>query len=140
MTRARLTTWVALTPRRIDPTGEGHQDQSRNDIRLATAADNTFQPKGESYALYIVTSTTVGAGTDASLTFTLNGAKGSSSLTVDTSRTSRMESGQIDYVTIPSKDLGSLSSITIANDNGGSGPGWDCSSIQVSSARWVGTG
>ncbi|MDB6059876.1 MAG: hypothetical protein JWO95_3720, partial [Verrucomicrobiales bacterium] len=26
--------------------------QSRNDIRLATAADNPFQPKGESYALY----------------------------------------------------------------------------------------
>ncbi len=111
---------------------------SRHDIRLATPSDNPFQPKGESYALYITTANVLDAGTDAKITITINGANGSSSLTVDTSRTGRMEQGDINYVTIPSKDLGALTSLTIYNDGSGSGPGWNCSSIQVSSARWLG--
>lgn len=112
----------------------------RGDIRMATRADNPFRPKNEAYALYITTAdegvfTT--AGTDAHLTFTLNGANGSSSLTVDANRAGRMEDNGINYVTIPSKDLGALTSITIKNDGAESGDDWHVNSIQVTSARWA---
>ncbi|MFH0780989.1 MAG: PLAT/LH2 domain-containing protein [Pseudomonadota bacterium] len=51
---------------------------------------------------------------------------------------SRMERGNTDYVTIPSADLGLISSITIHNDGGGLGDGWHLASIRVSSARYIG--
>jgi hypothetical protein len=108
---------------------------------MATRADNPWQPKNEAYALYITTAdegafTT--AGTDANLTFTLTGANGSSSLTVDASHNGRMEDAGINYVTIPSKDLGALTSVSIKNDGTGSGEDWRVYSIQVASARWLG--
>ena len=49
-----------------------------------------------------------------------------------------MEQGNTDYVTIPSANLGMLSSITIHND-GGVGDGWHLASIRVSSARYLGS-
>ncbi|MEY2407602.1 MAG: hypothetical protein QOF48_272 [Verrucomicrobiota bacterium] len=109
----------------------------RPDLRLATRADNPFQPRNEAYALAIRTGTGTGAGTDANLTFTLNGSLGSSSITANTSEEYRMENGSINYVTIPSRDLGTLLSITVHNDDAGSGPAWEFGGIAVSSARWL---
>jgi PLAT/LH2 domain len=48
-----------------------------------------------------------------------------------------MEAGQTDWVTIPSKDLGMLKSITIHNDGSGLGPEWKLHDITVYSARWL---
>jgi hypothetical protein len=114
--------------------------KDRGDIRMATREDNPFQPKNEAYALYITTQDGSTYGTDANITFTLTGANGSSNITVDTYRDGRMESGNTNYVTIPSKDLGPLTTIKIKNDNSGSGPDWRVGSIQVTSARWLGPG
>jgi len=113
------------------------------EIRLATRDDNPFQPANEAYGLEIVTSDVYTAGTDSDLTFTLNGSRGQATITVNTGEihlgyySGRMEQGNTDYVTIPSADLGLLSSITIHNE-GGLGDGWHLASIRVSSARYFG--
>jgi hypothetical protein len=88
---------------------------------------------------------TDGAGTNAGLTFTLNGCRGSAAVTVDTGfvhvgySTSRMEADQTDWVTIPSLDLGKLTSLDIFNDNVGvfHDAAWDLGDVAVSSARWI---
>jgi len=114
------------------------------EIRLATRDDNPFQPANEAYGLEIMTSDVYGAGTDGDLTFTLNGSRGQATITVNTGEihpgyySGRMEQGNTDYVTIPSADLGLLSSITIHND-GGVGDGWHLASIRVSSSRYLGS-
>ncbi len=113
------------------------------EIRLATREDNPFQPANEAYGLEIVTSDVYAAGTDGDLTFSLNGSRGQATITVNTGEihlgyySGRMEQGNTDYVTIPSADLGQLSSITIRNE-GWLGDGWHLASIRVSSARYLG--
>ena len=114
------------------------------EIRLATRDDNPFQTANEAYGLEIVTSDVYTAGTDADLTFILKGSRGQATITVNTGEihlgyySGRMEQGNTDYVTIPSADLGQLSSIIIHND-GGLGDGWHLASIRVSSARYLGS-
>jgi hypothetical protein len=113
------------------------------EIRLATPTDNPFQPALECYGLEIVTSDFADAGTDADITFTLKGCLGVSSNTVNTGEiytfydTARMRSGKTDWTTMPSKDLGTLQSITIHND-GVIQDGWNLKEIRVSSARYLG--
>lgn len=113
------------------------------EIRLATRDDNPFQPANEAYGLEIVTSDVYGAGTDGDLTFTLKGSRGQATITLNTGEihlgyySGRMEQGNTDYVTIPSADLGQLSSVTIHNE-GGLGDAWHLATIRVSSARYLG--
>lgn len=113
------------------------------EVRLAIRDDNPFQPTNEAYGLEIVTSDVYAAGTDSDLTFTLNGSRGQATITVNTGEihmgyySGRMEQGNTDYVTIPSADLGALSSITIHNE-GGFSDEWHLASIRVSSARYLG--
>jgi hypothetical protein len=106
----------------------------RSDIRLATRQDNPFQPLPEAYGLMIRTGDD---GTDANITFTLEGALGSSKITVNTAPIGRMEKGDTNFVTIPSKDLGVLKSITVENDGSGHSPNWLLRDITVQSARWL---
>jgi hypothetical protein len=114
------------------------------EIRLATRQDNPFLPLNEAYGLEINTSDVTDGGTDADLTFTLNGCRGSATITVNSGdirlfySTGRMEKGNTDWVTIPSKDLGRLTSITVSNDNSGGNTGWHLKDIRVSSARYLG--
>src|SRR5262249_21233571 len=77
--------------------------------------------------------------------FTLNGCKGSASVTALTGliafnpfpyQSGRMEKDQMDWVTLPSLDLGRLSSLTIEN-GGGPGSGWHLGDVHVRSARWI---
>jgi hypothetical protein len=121
--------------------------QQHKEIRLATREDNPFKPALQSYGLEMTTMNTGNGGTNATLTFTLNGCRGSSTLTYNTGMvtglysTGRMESGQTDFATIPSLNLGKLTSVDIYNDGTGLGgaPDWDLGEIRASSARWLGT-
>ena len=108
--------------------------QGRSDIRLATRQDNPFQPLNEAYGLKIRTGDD---GTDANITFTLEGSLGSSTITVNTAPVGRMESGDTNFVTIPSRNLGVLKSITVENDGSGNRPNWFLQDITVQSAHWL---
>jgi hypothetical protein len=119
----------------------------RSDLFVATRKDNPFLPLNEAYALQIRTSddeSLGGEGTDANLTFTLAGSLGVASVTVNTGfivppllDSHRMEAGHTDWVTIPSKNLGVLKSVTISNDGSGHGADWKLQDLTVFSARWL---
>ncbi len=105
-------------------------------VRIATRDDNPFEPANFAYRLLIRTRDVKMAGTDANVTFTLKGAAGSASKTVNTQLIMRMERGQTNFVTIPSRDLGALQTITVRRDNQGNAPDWFLDSIDVRSARF----
>jgi glycerophosphoryl diester phosphodiesterase len=105
-------------------------------IRLARREDNPFEQPHAGYALTVHTGDVELGGTDAQLTFTLQGARGSISKTIDASLLRRMERNSWDFVTIPSPDLGELASITVQRDDGGVAPGWFLDRILVESFRY----
>jgi hypothetical protein len=76
------------------------------------------------------------AGTDAAVTFTLNGQNRSSFITVDTKPPYRMERNDWNFVTQQSRDLGTLQSITVQRDNSGNAPDWFLDRIRVRSFRF----
>jgi hypothetical protein len=114
------------------------------EVRLATRADNPFQPALESYGVRVSTSDDLFSGTDADITFTVHGCRGNASIIVDTGDilllydSRRMRDGNTDRTTIPSVNLGKLSSITIFNDGTGDAPGWKLVDVAVGSARFLG--
>ena len=115
------------------------------EIRAATRDDNPFLPKLQSYGLEVHTSSDVFSGTDANLTFTLEGCRGTATFTVDTGEvlnpiydSGRMRDGNTDSMAIPSMNLGRLGSVTIFNDGTGDAPGWNFENLRVSSAGWLG--
>ncbi|MCU1345097.1 MAG: hypothetical protein JWL70_1363, partial [Acidimicrobiia bacterium] len=114
---------------------------ARNDIYMATAADDPLHPVVEAYGLRVVTRDDVaGAGTDSNITFTLSGCNGTSSVTVNTDFIGHMESGDVNFVTLPSKDLGKLQSLTLSSDGSHGGilqtQEWDPGLIEISSANF----
>lgn len=115
-----------------------NESQFRSVIRLAARNDNPFSPANLTYGLTIHTGDTWMAGTDANVTFTLTGAAGSESVTVDTSRPRRMERNDWNFVTLQSLGLGALQSITVQRDNKGNGPDWFLDRILVASFRFDG--
>jgi hypothetical protein len=48
-----------------------------------------------------------------------------------------MGSGDTNFVTIPSRNLGALKFITVTNDGAGNGPQWMLEDITVYSAHWL---
>ena len=106
-------------------------------VRLATRADDLFHPANQSYGLAIHTGDEEGAGTDANITFTLTGAVGAASATVNTCLPGRMERGDWNYVTLASSDLGELQSITVQRDSQGEAPDWLLDKITVENYRGV---
>ena len=104
--------------------------------RLARRSDNPFLPANASYGLTVRTSDIAMAGTDARVTFTVAGVHGSSSTTVDTNFNRRMERGLLNFVILPSPDLGELQSVTVTRDNSGNAPDWHLTSIVVESLRY----
>ncbi len=105
-------------------------------VRMATRDDNPFEPANFAYRLLIRTRDVLWAGTNANVTFTLEGTVGSASKTFNTGLIMRMEQGQTNFVTIPSSDLGALQTITVRRDNQGDAPDWFLDSIDVRSARF----
>jgi PLAT/LH2 domain len=106
--------------------------------RVAQRFDDPMASEGFGYGLTVVTTDTGSAGTDAKLTFTVQGDKGAASVTVDTNFRARMESGSTNFVVLHSPDLGDLQSITVQSDMTHLGPGWHLASITVESARYGG--
>lgn len=108
-------------------------------IRLATRDDNPFSPANYNYSLAVYTAVGKMAGTDANLTFIINGKEGSAQVTVDSSLRGRMETNQVNYVTIPSTDLGELLSVTVQQDNSGNAPNWCLDRTVVTSSFFQGS-
>lgn len=124
------------------------------EIRRATRDDNPWEPALQSYGLEVQTAAGLGSGTDANLTFTLTGCRGQAQITVDTGNVNavpydsrRMLDANLvdtpgplgrDWITIPSKNLGRITSVTVHNDNTGDAPGWHLVDLHVSSAGWLG--
>lgn len=137
---------VNLTPPHIATLKSLVGPPTHPEIRMAKPEDNPFKPALEAYGVKVRTMDVQGAGTDAKLTFTLNGCRGSAAVTVDTGlihagyQSGRMERDQTDWVTIPSLNLGKLTSLTIFNDGSGLDPfpDWDLGDVAISSARWLG--
>jgi hypothetical protein len=105
-------------------------------LRLARRSDNPFVPYNFAYGLVIHTGDVQMRGTDANVTFTLTGARGSSSVTVNTELKGRMERNDWNQVTVKSPDLGDLQSITVQRDNQGNAPDWYLDLIIVESFRY----
>jgi hypothetical protein len=116
------------------------------EIRYATREDNPFKPELQAYGLETRTLDVDDGGTDAPLTFTLEGCRGTSEVTFHTGEapnltgTGRMERGKTDHVTIPSLNLGKLTKLHILVDGGIlDAPNWALRDVAVSSARWLGS-
>ena len=118
----------------------------RTDVRYALRSDNPFKPSLQAYGLEIRTMNTPHGSTDAPLTFTLEGCRGSANVIFHTGigpdllGTHRMEAGQTDHVTIPSLNLGKLLRLIVHNHGGVfNRPDWDLEDVKISSARWLGS-
>jgi len=132
-----IIAYAGYEPQLIDIVTNHHPE-----LRLATREDNPFQPLNEAYAVEILTGSD---GTDADIEFTLHGCRGNATITVNSGfiipvfyNTHRFEAGNYDWVTIPSKDLGELQSITINNLGGAAYSQWEVAEIRVSSANYIG--
>ena len=104
--------------------------------RLAQRFDDPMAPDNFAYGLTVKTTEKGSAGTDATITFTLTGEKGSASVKVDTNFNARMESGMTNFVVLHSPDLGDLESIAVKSDLSHNAPGWHLDSIVVESHRY----
>lgn len=88
------------------------------------------------YDLKVFTGDKIMAGTDANLTFTLNGTPGkSAAITVDTKPKGSCERGAINHFKVIGEDVGAFSSISIFNDGTGNGPNWNVLYIEVSNTE-----
>ncbi|KAL5318950.1 hypothetical protein ACEPPN_014018 [Leptodophora sp. 'Broadleaf-Isolate-01'] len=105
-------------------------------IRMATREDNPFNQPNSQYTIICRTGDVRMGGTDSNVTFTINGSGGTVSRQINTFLNGRMESGETNFVTFHSPDLGEVSSITIVKDNAGNGPDWFLDWIGVHSTRY----
>jgi hypothetical protein len=105
-------------------------------VRPATARDNPMRPGNFGYGLLIHTNDRWNAGTDANVTFTITGERGTAGKTVNTDLIKRMEQDCWNYVTIPSADLGHLISMTVRRDDSGNAPDWYLDGITIAGARY----
>ena len=111
-------------------------EEFKSVVRYANRDDDPFNPPNNNYGLTVKTGDEGHAGTDANVTFTLTGANGSASVTVNTQLPHRMERNDENYVTLQCSDLGALQSITVSRDDQGNAPDWYVDSIEVASARY----
>lgn len=100
---------------------------------VATAADNPFYVPPEAYALAVGTDSGLLDGTTDTITFTLTGSCGSASISVDGDFLHRFHHGDVTYVTLPSKNLGRLTSLQLSSNGDDD---WEPTVVAVSSVRW----
>jgi hypothetical protein len=104
-----------------------------SEIRVAQRSDNPYVLSQPAYGLQINTSSRADAGTDANITFTLAGTKGSASHTIDADLIRRFERSGVNFIAMLGKDLGTPTSISVWRDNAGNAPDWFLDSITVGS-------
>jgi glycerophosphoryl diester phosphodiesterase len=107
-------------------------------FRLAVRSDNPFLPANSAYGLMVQTTDIEKGGTDANVRFTVTGEHGSSEISVNTEYNGRMEAGSVNFVVLPSRDLGALQSVSVQRDDSGNAPDWHLGSITVQSYRFGG--
>lgn len=105
-------------------------------IRMATREGNPFKQSNSQYVIICRTGDIRMGGTDSNVTFTINGSQGTASRQINTFLNWRMETGETNFVTFHSPDLGEVSSVTIVKDNAGNGSDWFLDWIGVHSARY----
>lgn len=107
------------------------------DHYLASADDNPFAPRKHGYGIRVLTRTNSFAtddyGTNSDVQFTLEGSCGSASITVAGNDALQFKSGNLNYVTIPSRNLGRLSALVVWNQGTDQ---WYPLSFTISSDRW----
>jgi hypothetical protein len=113
-----------------------HRPEYRHFVRLAVRNDNPFVPSNAAYSLTVYTADRPMAGTDAEVTFTLKGSRGSAKTTLDTSYRARMERNHVNYLTLQAPDLGDLISVSVQRDDNGNAPDWWLDKIEVQSAHY----
>jgi hypothetical protein len=86
------------------------------------------------YQLTVHTGTLDNAGTDANVSFTLTGSKGSVSQALDAKPAGRLEAGQANTVLLKGMDVGSLTSLIISTDSQGNAPEWFVNEVAVAKA------
>ncbi|MBX7156448.1 MAG: hypothetical protein K1X91_15945 [Bacteriodetes bacterium] len=102
---------------------------------IAKPGDMPFTQNLPCYRLCISTSRDtfgiLGYGTDANITCTISGSKGTNSATIDASQYNIMEAGSVDYVVIEGVDIGTPQQLEIAIDTQGIAPDWQVKSIEI---------
>jgi hypothetical protein len=96
-------------------------------IRMATQADNPFLPPTvcqSGYTIFIQTLDRSNAGTDANVTFTLQGDGGTSlSTTIAGHRKGRFETGNLNEISLYG-NIGTPTFLTVEHDGSGEKPDW----------------
>ncbi len=100
---------------------------------VATADDNPFYVPPEAYALRIWNGSGVNDGTDATIGVALEGECGVSWIPVNGNFAHRFASGEVTFVTLPSKNLGRLTNLYFASSSSNT---WRPAWVDISSARW----
>jgi hypothetical protein len=106
--------------------------QSVNPVRLARRDENPFVLSTPAYALEVVTKDVGGAGSDANITFRLEGSLGQVSKAVSGTHRGRFESGSKTHVTLHGVDVGVLKAISVWRDDSGNSPDWYLDDIGIS--------
>jgi hypothetical protein len=105
-------------------------------IRIASREDNPFKPANACYALGVHTGNVDDADTNTIIQYRLTGKSGEAVKVIDASFKGTYNKDQWDYVTIPSTNIGALTSITIFTNGSGSNPTWFLNRIWVKSWRY----
>jgi hypothetical protein len=116
---------IASLRKYIDETDTAHY--------TATAADNPFYVPVEGYGLRVHTADVLNAATVDNLKFTLYGACGSATVTIDADFQKRYGRDDTNYVTIYSKNLGPLTGLRLESDGSNT---WKPGRIDIASVRW----
>lgn len=107
------------------------QDGSQR-VRFATRDDDPFGPSVHpSYILTVKTPHKIDAGTNANLRFVLRGSKGAAETTINSGPTFLFEQGNINFVTLIGKDVGTIQDLILSQDGSGTGPDWFVDTVKV---------
>jgi hypothetical protein len=109
-----------------------NESKAKYRLRLATRADDPFAaPMQPAYVLTVKTSSKWYAGTDANLTFQLNGSEGTISATIDAFPSGLFEEGYVNRVTLIGKDVGTINELVLSQDGTWTGPDWSVDTVTV---------
>ncbi|XP_078590366.1 lipoxygenase homology domain-containing protein 1-like isoform X4 [Branchiostoma floridae x Branchiostoma japonicum] len=99
----------------------------------AQATEDTTDNTKDEWTVRVTTSEDVNAGTDAQVTLTVYGDKGSSGpLQLGVGQSGFFERGKIDEFDVKVGDVGKIYKIRLEQDNSGTDPGWKVDKVELS--------